>query len=490
MEAKTLVRNMIFALGAAGLAGGYVYSECHSQAHAQNSTMSAQITAPVNAPTLVQHTQATDFSSIVERFGPAVVNISVTSKTPVSNRAEMPEMDPNDPFFEFFRHFGPQMPHGDGGFIQRGQGSGFIIRADGLILTNAHVVDGAQEVVVKLTDRREFKAKVIGTDRQSDVAVIKIEAKDLPTVIMGDPNQTKVGEPVLAIGSPFGFENTATAGIVSAKARALPDDPYVSFMQTDVAVNPGNSGGPLFNLRGEVIGINSQIFSRTGGYQGLSFAIPIDVANKVQTELVAHGKVARGRLGVAIQEVNQGLADSFGLSKPQGALVSSVEKGSPADKAGIQAGDVITAMNGHTIEHSSDLSAFVANLKPGSDGKLDIIRKGKSMTLSVNVGELKSASVAANDDNNGAHARLGVSVRPLDPREQQRSGIDGGLVVEQVGGPAARAGIQRGDVILSVNGTAVDDPKQLKSMVEKAGKSVALLIQRNDSKIFIPVDLG
>ena len=325
-----------------------------------------------------------------------------------------------------------------------GQGSGFIISPDGRILTNAHVVDGAQEVTVKLTDKREFKAKVVGVDRKSDVAVLKIEATNLPTVKFGNPAEAKVGEWVLAIGSPFGFENSVTAGIVSAKGRALPDEGLVPFIQTDVAVNPGNSGGPLFNLKGEVIGINSQIFSRTGGYEGLSFAVPIDVAVKVQDQLVAHGKVTRGRLGVMIQNVNQALAESFGLSKPMGALVSSVEKGSPAEKAGVEPGDVIVKLNGKDVADSAELPAQVADIKPGGTAKLEVIRKGKSQELNVTVGETKDGKVAANDAGQQEPGRLGVAVRPLDPDEQRQAGVKGGVLVEEATGAAARAGIQPG----------------------------------------------
>jgi serine protease Do len=489
MMMKNLARTTISAAILAATVGGYLTLEQSHLAQAKAATL-AEATLPVSHSVAAGLTSATDFSGIVERFGPAVVNISVTGKAEKTSRMAAPELDPNDPFYQFFQQFGQRMPRGsEEGPISHGLGSGFIVSANGLILTNAHVVDGAQEVVVKLTDRREFKAKVLGADRQSDVAVIKIDAKDLPTVVIGDPSLTKVGEPVLAIGSPFGFENSATAGIVSAKSRSLPDDPYVSFMQTDVAVNPGNSGGPLFNMKGEVIGINAQIYTRTGGYQGLSFAIPIDVANRVQAQLVQYGKVTRGRLGVTIQEIDQALADSFGLQKPGGALVSSVEKGSPAEKAGLEPGDVILKLNEHSISHSSDLSSQVADLAPGSIGKLQIIRKGTPITLTVNVGEMKNANVAANDEANSSKGRLGVVVRPAEKNELA-PGSSGGLVVEQASGPAARAGIQVGDVILSLNGVPIQSGKQFQSLVQKAGRNIALLIQRDDARIFVPVDLG
>ena len=331
---------------------------------------------------------------------------------------------------------------------------------------------------------------MIGKDVRSDVAVLKIEAKNLPVVKIGNPAESQVGEWVLAIGSPFGFENTATAGIVSAKSRALPGDTYVPFIQTDVAVNPGNSGGPLFNARGEVIGINSQIYSGSGGYQGVSFAIPIDVAGKVKDQLVAHGKVVRGRIGVTVQEVNQALADSFGLKQMQGALVSSLEKGGPAEKAGLLPGDVITRVNGNAIDSSGELSGRIAELKPGSRAKLEVVRKGAPTQLEVTIGELQEAKVAAADTGAQAQGKLGVGVRPLDPKESRQAGTDGGLLVEQVGGPAERAGIQPGDIILSLNGNKVKTPDELRKLLGQAGKRVALLVQRDDAQIFVPVDLG
>jgi len=433
---------------------------------------------------------ATDFSGIVDRYGPAVVNISVVAKTMPTQGPGQEGLDPDDPFHEFFRRFGPQMPRMPRSPLLRGQGSGFIVSADGLILTNAHVVDGAQEVTVRLTDRREFRAKVLGADRKTDIAVIRIDAKNLPTVKLGDPGAIKVGEPVLAIGSPYGFENSATAGIVSAKSRSLPDGDIVPFIQTDVAVNPGNSGGPLFNIRGEVIGINSQIYSRSGGYMGISFAIPIDVAVKVQEQLVKHGKVTRGRLGISIQSVNQALADSFGLKKVQGALVASVEDGSPADKAGIETGDVIIRFNGREINSSSELPGAVAATAPGTSARVELIRKGSPKVINVTVGELKDGTAARRSDNDEDNGRLGLAVRPLTKEEQRRANINGGLLVEDVSGPARVAGIRPGDVILTLNGTAVTSGEQLRSMAQKAGKSVALLIQRGGAKVFVPIEMN
>jgi serine protease Do len=484
MQQKLLVRSLIAAGLVAASVAGYVRAGAPPAVHA--TAAPTAITAPAAT------TQLPGFSWIVEKYGPAVVNVSVEGKaTPTAgSMPEMPGMDPNDPFYEFFKRFQGHGPMPRGRMPMHGQGSGFIVSSDGRILTNAHVVDGAQEVTVKLTDRREFKAKVVGVDRQTDVAVLKIEATNLPTVVMGNSADTKVGEWVLAIGSPFGFESSATAGIVSAKARALPDESLVPFIQTDVAVNPGNSGGPLFNMKGEVIGINSQIFSQTGGYQGLSFAVPVEVASKVQDQLVAHGKVTRGRMGVTIQNVNQALAESFGLSKPMGALVSSVEKGSPAEKAGIEPGDVIVKFDGQEVADSSQLPARVAEIKPGATAKLEIIRKGSTKEINVTVGELKDGKVATAGGAPQEPGRLGVTVRPLNADEQQQSGAKEGLVVENVSGPAARAGIQPGDVILSVNGTSIHSADQLRSLVSKAGKHVAILVQRDEARIFVPVELG
>jgi len=330
---------------------------------------------------------------------------------------------------------------------------------------------------------------VLGVDKPSDVAVLKIDAKELPVVRIGDAQQAKVGEWVVAIGSPFGFENSVTAGIISAKSRSLPAEGYVSFLQTDVAINPGNSGGPLFNLNGEVIGINSQIYSRSGGYQGLSFAIPINVAMKVEKQLLDHGKVSRGRLGVMIQEMNQDLANSFGLEKPFGALVSSVEKDSPAEQAGIESGDVILKFNGKEIVHSSDLPSLVADLTPGAAATVEIWRKGRTKTLSVKVGELNSS--ASNSGTEGSSkGKLGLAVRPLTAEERKKIELakDEGVLVERVAeGPAAQAGIRPGDIVLSVNGEKVGTVEKLRSLVEKSGKQLAVYLLRGDMKLFVAI---
>lgn len=458
--------------GAGYWAQGNMVSHVRAAAPATAQTMtapSAYITLP-------------NFASIAESQGAAVVNISVTGTV---KTAGIPGMDPSDPMFEFFRRFQPNLPQTE--TPMRGLGSGFIVKPDGVILTNAHVVDKADEVTVRLTDKREFKAKVIGVDKLTDVAVLKIDGKDLPTVKVGSTKNSKVGDWVVAIGSPFGFDNTVTAGIISAKSRALPDEGYVPFLQTDVAINPGNSGGPLFNLNGEVIGINSQIYSRSGGYQGLSFAIPIDVAMNIEKQLVEKGKVSRGRLGIGVQSVSQDLAASFGLSAPNGALVTSVEPKGPADKAGLEPGDVILKFNGQAINLSSDLPPMVAAISPGSTVKVEIWRKKQMKTLSMRVAEMPvpadESAVSSPDKPN----RLGVSVRPLTAQELAQAQVRQGLLVEAVGkGPAANAGIQPGDVILAVNGDPVASVAQLQDRL-RSSKSVALLVMRGDERIYVPM---
>jgi serine protease Do len=483
---KTIVSSLIAAgLIASGVAG-YSLSSLPELVNARAATTTSAPVVPTTAPSPT--VALPDFSGLVEHNGPAVVNITATRAGASDAAAQMPGFGRNDPFYEFFRRFQGPMPRQQN--PGHALGSGFIVSADGVIFTNAHVVADATEVMVKLTDRREFKAKVIGIDKPTDVAVLKIDARDLPTVRVGDSKNIKVGEWVVAIGSPYGFENSVTSGIVSAKFRALPTETYVPFIQTDVAVNPGNSGGPLFNLKGEVVGINSQIYSSTGGYQGVSFAIPIDVAMKVKDQLQQYGKVSRGRLGVTIQDVNQELASSFGLKQAGGALVSSVEKDSPAARAGLQPGDIIVKVNGNDVVRTGDLSGQVAETKPGNTVRLQVLRQGKSQDIAVTVGELKQQRVAAAGNTGEDHGRLGLALRALTPEEQQQVEAKGGLVVEDASGPAARAGIQPGDVILAINGTPVTSVEQLRSLAAKAGKSVALLVQRDEAKIFIPVPLG
>ena len=474
------------ALGAVTL--GYAGAEYYPIQKAHAAPAAAAVTA---APVAAQAGRALpDFTGLVESQGPAVVNISVTQRAATADAARDLPFKPGDPMYEFFRRFQVPMPDAQP-MPRQGQGSGFIITPDGYILTNAHVVDGASELTVRLTDKREFKAKVVGADRRTDVAVVKIDASGLPTVKLGDPSQLKVGEWVAAIGSPFGLENTVTAGIVSAKARALPDEGYVPFIQTDVAINPGNSGGPLFNMAGEVVGINSQIYSRTGGYMGLSFSIPIDVAVKIKDDLVKFGKVTRGRIGVAIQGVNRDLADSFGLDRPRGALVSTVEPGSPAEKAGIKSGDVILAVDGKAIDQSVDLPRVVGETKPGTALALQVWRKGATQNLRVTVGEMPAEKVAAAGAGDDAKpAKLGVSVRPLTAEERKTLGINAGVVVERVDGPAAKAGIRQGDVILAFGAEKVENPEQLKKLVDKANGNVPVLVRRDDATIYVPVRIG
>lgn len=432
-----------------------------------------------------------DFSALVERYGPAVVNVTVIEKA--EQVANMPRFSPDDPFFEFFRRFGQPMPRGTPQ-PARGEGSGFIVSSDGYILTNAHVVNGASEVTVKLTDRREYTAKVVGVDERTDVAVIKIDAKNLPTVRIGDPSQLKPGEWVIAIGSPFGFENSVTAGIVSATSRSMGSNNYAPFIQTDVAVNPGNSGGPLFNMQGEVIGINSQIYSRTGGYMGLSFAIPIDVATNVQEQLVSTGKVTRSRIGISIQDVDAQLADSFGLDRPRGALVGMVEEDGPGAKAGIEPGDVILKVDDTEIETSAQVPLLVSSTKPGDKLEIEVWRNGTTKRLTARTEEIpEEGSRVASRANAGEEAsasRLGLAIRPLAPEEKREADTDGSILVEDVTGPAAQAGVQPGDIILGVNGKTVKSLQDLQAAAKKGGKVVALLIERGDAQIFVPIRVG
>ena len=435
-----------------------------------------------------------DFAAIAAGAGPAVVNIS-TRVDPAKAKPDAEESPQNapegdDPFLPFF---GPQESPKNP-VPQEGMGSGFIVRADGVVLTNAHVVNGATEVTVKLQDRREFKAKVVGVDKLSDTAVLKIEGNNLPVVPIGNPNTTRVGEWVMAIGSPFGFENTVTAGIVSAKARSLPEEGYVPFIQTDVAVNPGNSGGPLLNTQGEVIGINSQIYTSSGGYQGLSFAIPIDVALDVERQILEKGRVTRGRIGVSVQDLSQGLAESFGLEKPEGALVGMVPPEGPGAKAGIKPGDVILALNGEKVIDSRELPPKVAILKPGSDAVLKIWRDGKAVDLKVTIAELddtpKAEASPKSESPVQKPGRLGLALRPLTAEERQKHGVERGLLVEKAVGPAQKAGILKGDVLLALNGEPVSDVESVRKLADKAGPHVALLIERQGNTLFIPLNLG
>ncbi len=485
-------------LGAAAIAAPVSVLYVAGATRAAATTASSTQPTPA-APSANPAAQLPDFSAMVQRYGPAVVNIAVTSKSMAAmeqgdeddnddndnGNANPGPFGPNSPFAPFFRG----QPFQGHPAPVHGEGSGFIIRSDGVILTNAHVVNGASEVTVRMTDRREYTAKVIGVDTRSDIAVIKINAKDLPVVKTGDSRSLKVGEWVLAIGAPFGFENSATAGIVSAKGRTL-DSGYVPFIQTDVPINPGNSGGPLFNMKGEVIGINSQIYSRSGGYQGVSFSIPIDVALQVSGQLQTTGHVTRGKIGVVIQPVTQGLADSFGLPQPEGALVSTIEKGGPAEKAGIEPGDVILKLNGQPLTDSNELPSMVAGIAPGTSVNLEIWRNHASKQLSVTLGAIEDKRTATNTATHEQGGKLGLAVRPLSPEERRQGNVPGGLVVERVSGPAAEAGIQPGDVVLAANGATVLSADELKSAVDKSKGHIALLIQRGEARIFVPVRVG
>jgi serine protease Do len=446
--------------------------------------------------------QLPDFTDLVERHGPAVVNISTTQSARRSspNVPQIPDLDENDPFYDFFRRFVPRQQPGQGPRQpeSRSLGSGFIISADGYILTNAHVVEGGDDINVRLTDKREFKAKVIGADKRTDVALIKIEAGGLPVVRMGDPMKLRVGEWVVAIGSPFGFDNTVTAGIVSAKGRSLPQENFVPFIQTDVAINPGNSGGPLFNMRGEVVGINSQIYSRTGGFMGLSFAIPIDVALDIQNQLRTKGRVSRGRIGVVIQEVTRELADSFGLPKPVGALVNQVEKGSPADKAGVEALDIIIKFDGRQIESSSDLPRVVGSTRPGSRAPVQILRKGATKDLTITVGELPEDKLASNESPRAskpaeaAANRLGLVVADLSADQKREFKVQGGLFVAEVR-PDVRGDFRRGDILLTLvhkgQQTELKSVEQLNKLLASLEKTstITLHIRRGDAAAFVTV---
>ncbi len=446
-----------------------------------------------------------DFTDLVDKVGPAVVNIRTTERVKQMQQggagSEEEEMQ------EFFRRFFGQpvpprqqpSPRGrrapqqqdEQQQVPRGVGSGFIISSDGYVLTNAHVVEGADEVFVTLTDKREFKAKIIGSDRRTDVALVKIEGNNLPRLTMGDSSKLRVGEWVIAIGSPFGLENTVTAGIISANSRDTGD--YLPLIQTDVAVNPGNSGGPLINMRGEVIGINSQIYSRSGGYMGISFAVPIDEAMRVSEQLKSIGRVVRGRIGVQIGEVTKDVAESLGLPRAQGALVARVEPGSPAEKAGVEAGDIITSFNGATIEKSGDLPRLVGNTKPGSKSTLTVLRKGSKRDLQVVVAEMESEQTAKKEEKKPKQEQvanaLGLVVSDLTDAQKRDLKLDGGVVVDLADGPAARVGLQPGDVIVRLNNTDIKDAKQFNALVAKLDpkKNALLLVRRGDSSQFVPV---
>jgi serine protease Do len=460
------------------------------------SLFASAVPAPVRAQGLP------DFTELVEKVGPAVVNIRTTERARIA-RGSGNEQD--DEMAELFRRFfgvpgqpnrpgprgGPQAP--DGEPQQRGVGSGFILNADGYVLTNAHVVEGADEVIVTLADKREFKAKIIGADKRSDVALVKIDASGLPTVRIGDVSKLKVGEWVIAIGSPFGLESTVTAGIVSAKSRDTGD--LLPLIQTDVAINPGNSGGPLINMRGEVVGINSQIYSRSGGYMGISFAIPIDEATRVSEQLRVGGRVIRGRIGVVIARLTREVAESIGLGKAVGALVQSVEAGGPADKAGVEPGDVITKVDGHTVESSVELPRIVGNIKPGTKTTLQVFRRGTTRDLSAVVAEFEPERVASRKPAERDNAKpapvssIGLGVSDLSEAQRHELKVKGGVKVETVQGAAARAGIHENDVILSVDNVEITSARQFEAAVAKLDKAkpVTLLVRQGEMAKFVIV---
>ena len=454
----------------------------------------------ISTAALAQNKGLPDFTDLVDKQGAAVVNISTTQVMRGARGGAFP-FDEDDPMADIFRHFFPRQPGMPGAprsIESRSLGSGFVISADGYILTNAHVVDSADEITVRLTDKREFKAKAVGADKRTDVALLKIESTGLPTVRLGNPDALKVGEWVVAIGSPFGFENSVTAGIVSAKGRSLPQETFVPFIQTDVAINPGNSGGPLFNMKGEVVGINSQIYSRSGGFMGISFAIPIDVAMDVQNQLKSSGKVSRGRIGVVVQEMSKELAESFGLGKAQGVVISSVEKGGPADKAGVEPGDVVLKFDGKPIIGSSDLQRYIGTSKPGSKATMQVWRNGSNIELAVVVEEatedtarprnsraVKPAEQAAN--------RLGLVVSELSNEQKRDLKVNGGLVIEEVRNNSVRADLRRGDIILaliargeSTEVKSVDQFNKLLARFDKAS-NIALMVRRGEIQTFVTI---
>lgn len=488
MKTVSIVRNVVLA-ALLGPLGGLVLPSSMSLAMAQAASVAG----------------LPDFADLAEKTGPAVVNIRTTERVK-PGQGGVPGAD-DEEMQEFFRRFfgvpmpkqqpdktprngrkqGPQQEEE----VPRGVGSGFIISPDGYVLTNAHVVDGADEMYVTLIDKREFKAKIIGVDKRTDVAVVKIEGNNLPRLTIGDPNRLRVGEWVIAIGSPFGLENTVTAGIISAKARDTGE--YLPLIQTDVAVNPGNSGGPLINMRGEVIGINSQIYSRSGGYMGISFAVPIDEAMRVAEQLRTTGRVTRGRIGVQIGEVTKEVAESLGMQRAQGALIQRVEPGGPAEKSGLEAGDIILKFNGTNIEKSSDLPRQVGATKPGTRSTVTVWRKGASKDVTLSVAELEPEKVAKKEERKQKPEQvanaLGLVVSDLTDAQKKELKIDGGALVDSAEGPASRAGLRAGDVILRLNNSDVKDAKQFNALVTKLEpkKTAVVLVRRGDASQFVPI---
>ncbi|HYN11901.1 MAG TPA: DegQ family serine endoprotease [Burkholderiales bacterium] len=457
--------------------------------------------ALVVSGTLHAQNRLPDFKPLMKKQGPAVVNV-ITTRKPAAAPGGAPGSPPapgargqapEDPLLEFFRRFAPEQGPGERGQPRQGMGSGFIISQDGFVLTNAHVVAGFDDVMVKLADaKREFKAKVIGVDKRTDIALLKIDASGLPVVTLGDSSKVEPGEWVAAIGSPFGFANTITAGIVSAKGRSLPDDAYVSFIQTDVAINPGNSGGPLLNLQGEVVGVNSMIYSGTGGYMGVSFAIPIEVALDVAKQLRSTGKVTRGRIGIGIQPLTKELAQSFKMDATSGAVVVAVEPGAPAEKAGVQIGDVVLQWNGKKIDDPNELPRLVAAIKPGADATMTVWRNGKHETLRVSVGEVTAEADAKAEPQAKETNRLGLAVRELPAAERKTLGVDYGVLVTDVSRSAEGSPIQPGDVIIAVNQSKFASLEEFDKLIaaREKGETVALLVRRGEGALYVTVPVG
>jgi serine protease Do len=449
----------------------------------------ATVAAPLPALPALPPGTAPNYRAIVQQFGPAVVGVTVEGLHKTTNEERAAQQA--DPMQRFFRNM-PGYPGLPNEQPFKGQGSGFIVSADGLILTNAHVVKDAKEVTVRLADRREYAAKVLGSDAATDIAVLRINAKDLPTVRLGQPKDLMVGDYVLAIGAPYGLEQTATSGIVSAKGRSLPGDAYVPFIQTDAAVNPGNSGGPLFDAAGNVVGINAQIYSRTGGFQGVSFSIPIDVAMQVRDQIVATGRAQHARLGVGVQDLTQPLAESFGLKRPDGALVSQVDAKSPAAAAGIKSGDVVLKVDGELITQAGMLSSRIGLKQPGEKVKLTVWREQREQEVAVTLGSagasLQAAAGGAGEP--GEPARLGLALRPLSAAERGQAQVEHGMLVQDVEGAAQRAGLAQGDVVMAINGKPVDSIDDLRAVLKAKPKSVALLVWRDGERLFVPVPLG
>lgn len=488
MKSKRLIVALLASagIGIAGLTATLPGYAGTSDAHRATPALFDNAAAAPLAPSVVG---GPNFTQIARAYSPTVVHINVRGEVREATGPDLSQVPPqlrNSPFFQFFGQI-PSQPHE---VPTEGLGSGFIISSDGLIMTNAHVVKDAKTVNVTLPDRRSFKAKVLGYDTKTDIAVLKIPATHLPTVRVGDPAQLQPGDWVLAIGSPYGFYNTVTAGIVSAKSRSLPGDNMVPFIQTDVAVNPGNSGGPLFDTRGEVVGINAQIFTQTGAFEGLSFAIPINVAETVAQQIIAKGHVEHAKLGISVQSVSQQLANSFGLSSPRGALIAEVTEGSAAAKAGLKPGDIILSVNGQPINESGDLPAVIGMMRPGQTVRLGVWSKRHETTVSAQLGSFDSGMVVADSGGSAAAQSLGLQVRPLTTAEAKQTGLGRGLVVVSVSGPAEAAGVQPGDVLLAVDGNPVGTVQDVRSQLKDAGKTVALLLMRGSNRIFVPVDLG